>query len=63
MEPMLFVDYLKLGIAFLVGLSNIFLGLNRYVMEPKIFIIYLKRGITHPLSNSRQKQYPSNSLD
>jgi hypothetical protein len=60
---MLFADYPKHGIAFLVGLSNTPLGCNRYVMEPKRFFIYPKRGIAHPLNNYGHKQYPSSSLD
>jgi hypothetical protein len=32
-------------------------------MEPKSFIIYFNNGTTCALSNSRHKQYPSNSLD
>jgi hypothetical protein len=62
-EPMLFADYPKHGIAFLIGLSNTLQGCNRYVMEPKIFFMYLKRVIAHPLSNYGHKQYPSHSLD
>jgi hypothetical protein len=50
-EPMLFADYPKQGIAFLVSLGNTFSNYNRHVMEPKRFFIYPKRGIAHPLSN------------
>jgi hypothetical protein len=61
---MLFANYLKQGIAFLVSLSNTPPRCNRYVMEPKIYIyIYLGRGIARPLNNSKHKQYPFNNMD
>jgi hypothetical protein len=62
-EPVLFIDYPKHGIAFLIGLSNTPQGCNRYVMEPKRFFMYPKRVIAHPLNNYGHKQYPSQSLD
>jgi len=100
-EPMVFVDYLKKGIAFhlgygmatqypskfqkicegtqffiwytlkevlhmhwvILGTSNTFSWLFRYVMEPKGFLIYFNRGITCALNNFGHKQYSSNSLD
>jgi hypothetical protein len=34
-EPMVFANYPKWGIAFIVGLSTTLLGFNIYVMEPK----------------------------
>ncbi len=60
---MLFANYFKQGIAFLVSLSNTPPSCNRYVMEPKIIFIYLERGIAHPLSNFGHKQYPFSNMD
>jgi hypothetical protein len=61
-EPMMFANYPKQGIVFLLGLGNTPLGCNQYVMEPKRFLIYRKKGIANPLCNFEHKQYPS-SLD
>jgi hypothetical protein len=62
-RPMLFTNYPKLSIVFLVGLGNTPPSCNRYVMEPKSFFIYPNRGIAHPLGNFGHMQYPFNSLD
>jgi hypothetical protein len=61
-EPMMFANYPKHGIVFLLGLGNTPLGCNQYVMEPKKNLIYRKKSITNPLCNYEHKQYPS-SLD
>ncbi len=45
-----------------VWLCNTPPGFFRCVMEPKEFS-YLNKGIACALSNSKHKQYPSNSLD
>ncbi len=55
---MLFANYPKQGIDFLVGLYNSPPSYNKYVMEPKSFFIQPKRGITHLLNNFGQNQYP-----
>jgi len=62
-EPMVFANYPKWGIVFLVCLGITLLVFNIYVLESKRFLIYPKRGIAHPLSNFGHKQYPSNSVD
>jgi hypothetical protein len=60
---MLFANYLKQGIAFLVSLNNTPPSCNKYVMEPNYFFICLGRGIAHPLSSFGHKQYPFSSVD
>ncbi len=60
---MVFIDYPKKGITFLVGLGSTLLGFNIYVMKPKRFLIYPKKSILDPLNNCGHKQYPSNSLE
>jgi len=46
-EPMLFTNYPKYGITFLVGLGNTLLGCNKYVMEPKRFFLYNLKDVLH----------------
>ncbi len=60
---MVFANYPKLGITFLVSLSNALLGFKKYVMKSKRFLKYPRQGITQPLSNYGHKQYPFYSLD
>jgi hypothetical protein len=43
---MLFANYPKQGIIFFVGLGNIPLGCNKYVMSPKDFL-YNLREVLH----------------